>query len=487
MRRLTTLAMMFAVLGGAAGCGSSKPSAPPSAATTTASVQSPLSRCVQEWNANTSSPSGHEIAQAAAREGHRNGYMFVFSGGQCGLQIGGLEVWADIGSTGHFEPWLGNVNGTPEVSTALREALAHRVESQPNVALEDDGSVSALPGAQISQISQPVDVPKGGFEPGTSGPANTEPYNINESAWNQLSVERQLDLLVQFASHGGCSVQAARAIANAVRNGVFKIEENDVSNTLTHACANPESIPRSTTKAREEPSGSTSGATASGNCGRIPPYISDINASGMTCADALEFANRVAFKAPSCWPRAQMGASAACEFEGHHCESLVAANHGVAENHADIVCTTPDSQVSFSVVDTNGHVHAAPLAPSGTPATEPSVEKPFVAEKGNGTTGGVECAFSHVIANGQATSEPSVLCASPGAGAVTLLPEGQATTSSLGNPLTYSFQTLRVLRTGRSLADGSLVCTALSRESIRCESLASHHEFVVEGKGWSRK
>lgn len=247
MRRLTTLTIVFALLVGVAGCGSSKPKSvsSPSTAATIASIQSPLSRCVQAWNANITSPSGHEIAQADAREGDTGAYMFLFSGGQCGLQIGKLAeaVWADIANTGHFEPWLRNVNGTPAVSTALVESLAREAESQPNVTLEDNGDISALSGAQAPQINLTVDLSKEAFtEVGTTGPANTESYNINESAWDQLSVERKLDLLVQFASHGGCSIQAARAVATAIRGGTFMIEENDVSNTLTHACTHPNSI-----------------------------------------------------------------------------------------------------------------------------------------------------------------------------------------------------------------------------------------------------
>ncbi len=354
MRKLTSFCAVLALLGGAAACGSSKPVAPTSTATTSASAGSPLSRCVSAWNANTASPSGHEIAAAAAREGHTNGYVFIFSGGQCGVQIGGVAeaVWADIGSTGHFEPWLRNVNGSPAVTTSLVASLASDAESHPNVTFASDGSASPVPGGEASQISQPVDLPKERFtEVGTEGPANTEPYNINASAWNQQSTEQQLGLLVKFASHGGCSVEAARDIASAIRGGTFKVEENDVSNTLAHACANPASIPTSATKGAGESNASTPGATTSGNCRRITPYVSDISASGMTCEQALEFANRAAFKAPSCWPRAQTGALATCEFEGRHCESAV------VENHADIVCTTTDSKVGFSVADAYGHIH----------------------------------------------------------------------------------------------------------------------------------
>jgi hypothetical protein len=63
MRRLTTLAMVPAVL--MAGCGSSKPTPSPSTAAPTASSQNPLARCVRAWNEGAGQEERMKIAGEA--------------------------------------------------------------------------------------------------------------------------------------------------------------------------------------------------------------------------------------------------------------------------------------------------------------------------------------------------------------------------------------------------------------------------------------
>ena len=124
-----------------AGCGSTHAT---SAGTPYASGAS-LARCISTWQTGTSSDA-RSVVQAAAAGGHTRGLMFRFKGGQCGLTVSGLGIaatYADIASNGHFEPWINTSNGSPSASILpVANALAARAESQPNVTLASDGSVS---------------------------------------------------------------------------------------------------------------------------------------------------------------------------------------------------------------------------------------------------------------------------------------------------------------------------------------------------------
>lgn len=120
-------------------------------------------------------------------------------------------------------------------------------------------------------------------------------------------------------------------------------------------------------------------------------------------------------------------------------------------------------------------------------ALQSSFEGSFVAERGNVSEGGVECSFGRVLAgestNAHKTNEPELLCDSYGVGAVKLLADGPASRTELGNPLTYSFKPGRKLRTGETLTDAPLECTALGEAEIRCQSQTSHYQFVARSAG----
>lgn len=235
-----------------------------------------LADCVSTWNADTSL-NAKTIAQESAARGDTQARLFAFSGGECGLTIAGigpLATFADIGRTGHFDAWLNTSNGNPSPSILpFVESLASQAASDPNVTIATDGSVSPLPGAQITRFTQPVTIPGNGL-PGSTGSANAAPYDINAAAWNRLSLKEQIHLVAVYAADRNCPLLAAQQIALAMKRGPLTIKNNSVAATLAAACADPASLATSGTGAAGStdatPTDTTTGGPATSSTAPAP-------------------------------------------------------------------------------------------------------------------------------------------------------------------------------------------------------------------------
>jgi hypothetical protein len=246
--RVRLVALIGVVPVALAGCGGSSRARN---ASTTAADHS-LAHCIATWDADTSSEA-RAVVKTAGASGHTQGFLFTFKGGECGLTVGGLgpiATYADIGNTGHFEPWINTSNGSPAASILqVAESLAKEAESLPNVAIATDGSISVLSGAHVAQISQPVEIPCGPSLQPCKGSANSAPYNINAAAWNALPMQQKISVVSAYATQNSCSLEAVKQIALTMRSGTFTIQNNSVSSTLAQACANPSSIASSGSEA----------------------------------------------------------------------------------------------------------------------------------------------------------------------------------------------------------------------------------------------
>ncbi len=256
--RLRIVALIGVVPVALAGCGGLSRTGNSS----TSATDHSLTHCISTWDADTSSEA-RAVVKTAVISGHTHGLMFTFKGGECGLTVGGLgptATYADIGDTGHFEPWINTSNGTPTASIIpVAEGLAREAESEPNISIVSEGSISALTGAHLTQISESVEIPRGlSFEPG-EGPANSASYNIDAAAWNALSMQQKISMVSTYATRNSCPLEAVKQIALALRNGTFAIQNNSVSSTLAQACAYPASIGSSSggTPTTSTPEGST--------------------------------------------------------------------------------------------------------------------------------------------------------------------------------------------------------------------------------------
>ncbi len=182
MRRLTTLAMMFVVLGGVVGCGSSKPASPLSTAATTPVAQSPLTRCVQAWNngvAVASTPgSGRDevgtqaysshVATVAIYAGSETAYVGSESirPGAC-MVIAGYSIWIQEPNGLWASARIGEASISPEGEGPFR-SIGREVETwsveHANVWVaptlgpgepgsENDGKLTAMDGKSPFQMT----------------------------------------------------------------------------------------------------------------------------------------------------------------------------------------------------------------------------------------------------------------------------------------------------------------------------------------------
>lgn len=143
-----------------------------------------------------------------------------------------------------------------------------------------------------------------------------------------------------------------------------------------------------------------------------------------------------------------------------------------------------------------------------TVPVSPNTAYVFLPEAGVSANGGVECSFFYdfiphehgasLAAQRSATCESYATarykpddytpgksgCPSPGS-QIVLGIAGSPKAVEYCQPMVYPGTPTKVLKPGQSLVAGSLTCTAVSAESIRCRS--ERHEFLVSASRWSRK